>query len=113
MSRNDANPWEIFDRGDGTYSLGFDDFDSTADVFEEMGYEGGGCGWHGVVDALVRRKVPRLARNLEYDPEGSLFAALSDDPNALNEVAVLIRNALDDPALLRQALENADPDLMD
>jgi hypothetical protein len=113
MTRNDSNPWEILDHGDGTYSLGFDDFGPMAGVFEEMGYEGGGYGWHGVVDALVRRKLPRIARDLEYDPEGSLFAALSDDPNALNEVAVLIQNAMADPALLRQALENADPDLMD
>jgi hypothetical protein len=47
------------------YSLTFSDFDPTAAVFEEMGQEGGGYGWHGVVDALVRMQAPELAPKLE------------------------------------------------
>ena len=111
--KNEFAPCDLVESGDGTFSLCFEDFDATADTFEEMGQEGGGYGWHGVVDALVRMKAPKLRRKLRYDPEASMFVALSKDWEALKQVAELIRGAIDDPALLKEAIENADPELMD
>ena len=105
-------PCRIDEQGDGTFSLSFDDFDPMAESFEELGQEGGGFGWHGVVEALVRMKAPHLAGRLEYDPEASMFVSLSPERRALEEVAGLIRDAIGDPALLREAIENADPELM-
>lgn len=111
---NEFAPFRFGKSGDaGTYSLAFDDFDPTAEVFEEMGQDGGGYGWHGVVDALVRMKAPKLKKKLQYDPEASLFVVFSKDRAALEQVAALMREALADPAVLREAIENADPDLMD
>jgi len=97
---------------DGRYWLGFTDFDGTADVFEELGQEGGGYGWHGVVDALVRIRAPNLRKKLSYDPEASMFTVSSTDAAAIRQVCDLIRAALADPALLREAIGRADPDLM-
>jgi Immunity protein 51 len=96
-----------------TRSLIFNDFDSTADTFEELGQDGGGYGWHGVVDALIRMKAPKLKRKLHFDPEASLFAVNSKDQDALKQVAELIREAINSPELLREAIQNADPELMD
>jgi hypothetical protein len=98
---------------DGTHSLAFTDFDGTAAVFEEAGHEGGGYGWHGVVDALVKMRAPKLRRKLNYDPEGSMFAVWSKDADAIRQVAELIRAAVHDQDLLREAIRKADPDLMD
>ena len=42
-----------------------------------------------------------------------MFVALSKDREALKQVAELIRNAINAPALLKEAIENADPNLMD
>jgi hypothetical protein len=109
----DFAPCRLVEHENGTFSLVFDDFDATAATFEEMGQEGGGYGWHGVVEALVRMKAPRVAKKLSYDPEASLFAVVSKDRRALATVAGLIRSAIADPQLLREAIENADPELMD
>lgn len=113
VKKNEFAPCNLVEHEDGTFSLCFEDFDATAATFEEMDQEGGSYGWHGVVDALVRMKAPKLKRKLRYDPEASMFVALSKDREALKQVAELIRNAIDDPALLKEAIENADPDLMD
>lgn len=106
-------PCRLVAHESGEYSLCFDAFEAAQDVFEEMGWDGGGYSWHGVVDALVRMKAPELAAKLDYDPEASMFVALSDDPEVLAQVAGLMREALGNPALLREAIEKADPELMD
>jgi hypothetical protein len=110
---DDFAPCRLVEHEGGTFSLVFDDFDATAATFEVMGQEEGGYGWHGVVEALVRMKAPRIAKKLSYDPEASLFAAVSKDRRALATVAGLIRSAMADPQLLREAIENADPELID
>jgi hypothetical protein len=106
-------PCRLVPHEDGSYSLCFDAFEATQAIFEEMGWDGGGYSWHGVVDALVQLKAPDLQEKLDYDPEASMFVALSEDQEALAQVAGLIREAIDDPTILREAIENADPDLMD
>ena len=110
---DDFAPCQLVEHEDGTGSLLSSDFDATAAVFEEMGQEGGGYGWHGVVEALVRMKAPRIAKKVSYDPEASMFVAVSKDRRALGTVAGLIRGAIADPQLLREAIENADPELME
>ena len=106
-------PCGLCDRGDGSYSLVLSKFPPVEHIFEEMGYEAGGYGWHGMVEALVRMKAPELAPELEYDPEASMFVVISDDPKVLERVAGLIRRAVKSPSLLREALANVDPELMD
>ncbi len=113
MADDDFAPCRFGEYESGRYALTFDDFTATAALFEEAGQDGGGYGWHGAVEALVRLRAPHLRRKLRYDPEASLFVVLSKSPDALREVAGLIRAAVADPALLREAIANADPDLMD
>jgi hypothetical protein len=111
--KNEFAPCTLIESQDGTYQLVFEAFDRTAATFEEMDQEGGGYGWHGVVDALVRMKAPKLRKKLDYDPEASSFVAVSKDKEALKQVAELIRNAVNDPKLLKEAIKKADPELMD
>ena len=111
--KNEYAPCMLVEHDDSTYSITFTEFDATAETFEEMDQDGGGYGWHGVVDALVRMKAPKLQKQLDYDPEASMFVALSADKDVLKKVAELIRDAIADPKLLKQAIKKADPDLMD
>jgi len=106
-------PCQLVEHENGSYSLIFDDFDRAADIFEEMGYEAGGYAWHGVADALVRTHAPELQTRVKYDPESSMFAAYGTDRDALGRLAELIRTAVDDPVVLRAAIESANPELMD
>ena len=104
----DITPFRISEH----FSLSLTELDEAAEVFEECGYDGGSYGWHGVADALIRLKAPHLADKLEFDPEASMFAAYGPDRNALEELAVLLKSAMNDHALLKMAIENADPELM-
>lgn len=107
-------PCQFAENADGgPHSLIFTDFHLADEIFEGLDRDGGGYGWHGVVDALVRLKDPKLVKHLAYDPEASMFVALSKDRDALKQVADLIRSAIDNPKLLKQAIKKANPKLMD
>jgi predicted dinucleotide-binding enzyme len=110
--KNEYAPCTLVEH-EGNYSLCFTEFESGAETFEEMDLESGGYAWHGVVDALVRMKAPKLQPKLSYDPESSMFVVVSEDKDALKKVAELIRDAIADPKLLKQAIKKADPELMD
>lgn len=113
MENQEFEPCRFMDYENGNFGLVFDDFDATYETFEEMDQEGGGYGWHGVMDALVRMKAPHLYKKLHFDPEASMFAVSSKDRAALAQVAALMRDAINDPELLKEAIANADPELMD
>ena len=113
--KTDIEPCELVEHENGQYSLILSDnnFIAYAPIFEEMGWEGGGYNWAGVADSLVRMKAPALAEKLSYDPEAGMFAAVSEDREALEQVGLLLRSAMNDPELLREAIEKADPERMD
>jgi hypothetical protein len=54
--------------GEGSHSLMLTEFDRWAETFEELGQEGGGYGWHGVADALVRLKARNSGRRSSTTP---------------------------------------------
>ena len=113
MAEKDSeSPLRIW-KFEGKHHLSFDAFELTWETFEEMDQEGGGYGWHGVMDALIRMKAPELVDKINFDPEASLFSAYSKDKDAIGLLAELMHQAIADPALLRQAIANADPELMD
>lgn len=111
MSSNFA-PFSFVEHN-GSFSLLLTEFDDFYETFEELGHESGGYGWHGVADALIRLKAPHLAKKIQFDPEGSMFCAYGKDRAALEELARLLLRAMKDDSLLREALENANADLMD
>lgn len=98
---------------EGTHSLLLTDFAGTEAVFERHGFDAGGYAWAGVADALVRLRAPHLEGKVSFDPEGSMFCAVSSDRAALEELGRLLSAATRDHTLLEEALEHADPDLMD
>ena len=101
-----------------SYSIILDPFGpiylTTSSIFKAHGMEEpGGYAWHGVAEALVRLHAPEIASLVKYDPESSMFSAYGDDRAALLRVAQLIRQAQDNPAILEEALENANPEMLD
>lgn len=113
MTNQEFAPFSVSQYEDGDWGLTLSEFDDCYEIFDEFGYENGGYGWHGVAEALIRLKAPHLAKKIEFDPEASMFAAHAKKRDDLEELARLLRAAIDDEALLRTALENADPELMD
>ncbi len=111
---NEFAPLKLIETSPGKFSLLLTEFNTWAATFEEMGYpEAGGYAWHGVADALVRWKAPKLRMKCNYDPESSMFAAYGKDREALAQLAGLILEAMADPTILKEAIEKANPELMD
>jgi hypothetical protein len=111
-NENAFAPLQLIETTAGNYSLMLTEFDEWAGTFEEMGQDGGGYGWHGVADALVRLRAPKLKKKFDYDPEGSMFVAFGKDKDALTQLARLILTAMADPAVLKEAIAKANPKLM-
>jgi hypothetical protein len=105
-------PLQLLETQGGSYSLMLTEFDEWEGTFEEMGQEAGGYAWHGVADALVRLKAPKLKKKIDYDPEASMFVAYGTDRDALAQLARLIHEAMADPAVLKEAIAKANPKLM-
>ncbi|HEY3230513.1 MAG TPA: Imm51 family immunity protein [Roseiflexaceae bacterium] len=104
-------PCKLVEYANGGYSLILSDANFVHyDVFEELGWEGNGYDWCSVVDWLVHRENPALAEQLSYDPEAGMFVARSDDRDVLRLVAGLVRRAMQDKDVLREAIKNAELD---
>lgn len=93
-----------YDHKPGTYCLMLSDThmgDPAAAVFQENGYEGGGYSWTGAARSAVAAHAPELTDRLAYDPEAGLFVAYGTNPDALARLGTLLREAHEDPAVLR------------
>jgi Immunity protein 51 len=106
-------PCFLVDQEDGSYSLCFDRFELVGDALAARELQGGGYTWHAIVEGLLRTHAPQLEGVVDYDPEASMFVAYGTDREALKTVAELIRRAVSEPAFLTQALESADPELLE
>ena len=106
---------EFLDEADIVFRFGllFDAFDTTQALLESQGFMGGGYTWHGIVESMIRKKDPALNAELNYDPEGSMFCVRSSNQHALRTVLECIRNALADPEILQDAIDSADPSLIE
>jgi len=106
-------PCRLVDHGEGRCSLCFDDLRMPrVPLFDERGLAGNGYTWEAVVDSLVRRRRPDLVALVAYDSETAMFVAVGGRAN-LVAVAGLLRAALDDGAVLKQALDHAAPDRLE
>ena len=69
-------------------------------------------GWHGVADALIRLKAPKLKKKIDFDLEASMFVAFGKDRDALVQLAKLLLEAMAKSEVLMEAIEKANPKLM-
>ncbi|MFL5807348.1 MAG: Imm51 family immunity protein [Roseiflexaceae bacterium] len=108
---NPYAPCRLIEYGSGDYGLILSDAHFVHyDVFEELGREGNGYDWCSVVDWLARSEHPAWAQHVSYHPEAGMFVARSADRAVLGAVAGLIRRALHDKDVLRDAITHAELD---
>jgi hypothetical protein len=109
----DVAPCRLVDHGEGRYSLCLDDFRMPrVALFDERGLQGGGYTWEALADSLARLRRPELVDGLSYDSEAGMFVAIGTRPTLI-ALAHLLQEAMDDEALLRAALDAADPDRLE
>lgn len=100
-------PGTLVDHGEGHYSLIYSSFPAFDEIFTRKGLQGGGVIWRGMVVHLLEEQAPEALESLDFDPEGSVFSALSDDLDALRAVAKVLRQ-LETRELVQQLVENVD-----
>jgi hypothetical protein len=102
----------IFENHDGRFCLTITDTDDrTYALFEERELQGGGYTWEGIVEALVRMRMPDELPRLSIGAEADNMHIYCDERAPLERVAALVREAVTDHALLIAAIEAAGPDL--
>jgi hypothetical protein len=110
---SDVAPCRLVDHGEGRYSLCLDDYRMpSVALFDERGLQGGGYTWEAIADSLMRLRRPELVSGVSYDTESSMFVAMGTRPTML-ALAHLLQEALNDEALLRAAVDAADPDRLE
>lgn len=82
-------------------------------VFGECGQDANGYGWEGVSRSVVRERAPGLADRIQYDSEAGTFVAHSHEADALQQLGVLLKQAYDDHALLKELIEAGEPEWFD
>ncbi len=103
-------PGTLVERDGGKYSLVYSKFPKSDDleaVYHERGLQGDGRTWHGFVVHLMRQHVPAALDAIEFDPESSMFRAVSNDLAALRAVAAALAQ-LEDVELVKKLARTVD-----
>lgn len=100
MSDDDERyaPGKLVTHESGTYSLIFSQFPSSVELdrfYEQHRTEGGGYMWTALVDHLMREHSPEQLAKVSFDPESSMFCAVSKDLAALAAVADVLKRLED------------------
>ena len=90
------------------YVGGFKDeiFESRADE----GFEGGGYDWASLAKVFLDEIMPDLKRQIEFDPEASMFCVYSRNPEALQKFAFEFRAMCDDDKMMSALFSRAELD---
>lgn len=94
-------PGTLVDHGEGHYSLLYSSFPTFDGVFEHRGLDGGGDTWRAMVVHLLEEQAPEVLEAVDFDPDASVFCALSDSLPALKEVAKALERLQDRDTVLR------------
>jgi hypothetical protein len=105
----DFAPCRLLEHDDGRFSLLFFNFE-VSDQFERSGRLGNGYAWQSALEYLVQQSAPQLVGKISYDSEADMFVAISPDYAALKQLVALIRRAIDNPAILAEAISNSEWD---
>ena len=74
----------------------------------EVGHEPNGPFWEGIAQLLIRTQAPHLDGRFFFDSEAGTFCANSQDRDALDELAALLRVTATDPNRIRNLVASAD-----
>lgn len=83
------------------------------DVFDARsgdGFEGNGYDWASLAQVFLNEKCPHLLGKVDFDPEGSMFCAYSEDAEALMEFILKFKEACENRPLIADLFSRAELD---
>lgn len=87
--------------------------DGTRAWFVERDFDGSGYSVHGLVDAIIRMRIPDLYDELDFSPEGDNLLILCEEREPLVRVQLAVEGVVKNEDELEAALGMVDPDIME
>jgi len=112
-AKRGMEPFKWVDHGEGKASVILSAGLYKNEVFAERaddGFEGSGYDWGSLAAVFLEEKMPHLADRVKFDPEADMFAAYSDDVEALELFVYGFKDACEDDALIRDLFSRAELD---
>ena len=105
---------EVVKLSPGKHALTIACFDEEiVSRFREMGCEGNGYTWCGLVESAARILFGQQAETLSHSPTADSAMATSEDPAPLEIIAAHLRSAFHDDQKMAELIENANPEFLE
>lgn len=104
---------KILPQHQGRYCLTIMEPESNAvkALFEDLGLQGGGYTWEGIVSALLRERLPDRAGDISIGAEADNMYVHSADRALLETIAELVAEVASDPQKIEKLVETDDDDI--
>ena len=106
-------PFILVEHESGSISMILNVGDYKNEIFqarENEGFEGNGYDWASLALVFLEERLPELKGIINFDPEGSMFCAYSNDKNAMHKFAIEFKNACENDELINDLFSRADLD---
>lgn len=77
---------------------------------EDEGFEGNGYDWESLARVFIEEQAPSFIECIDFDSEGSMFCAYSEDKKALKEFVLQFKKACENEVLIMDLFSRAELD---
>lgn len=77
---------------------------------EDEGFEGNGYDWESLARVFVEEQVPELSESIDFDSEGSMFCAYSNNKGTLEKFILQFKEACENKELIMDLFSRAELD---
>ncbi|CAM4478355.1 Imm51 family immunity protein [Paenibacillus endophyticus] len=106
-------PFQLVSHNNGSISLILNVGNYKREVFgarAEEGFEGNGYDWASLAAVFLQEQKPELADVIRFDPEADMFAAYTDNKEAMFSFALAFKEACENDALIIDLFSRAELD---
>lgn len=98
---------DIFESGDRYCLSAIIEEELPDTLFAEHDLQGGGYTWAPILQSLIALNLPAFVEAIEVGAEADNFYAYADTREILDEVASLLKTAINDRHMLQAAIDHA------
>ncbi|MBH5316329.1 tetratricopeptide repeat protein [Paenibacillus sp. GSMTC-2017] len=107
------NQFSLVAHNNGSISMILSVGEYKRDIFQtraEEGVEGNGYDWASLATVFLNEKMPHLVDIIRFDPEADMFAAYTDNREAMFSFAIAFNEACEDDILMKDLFSRAELD---
>ncbi|MDT9722110.1 Imm51 family immunity protein [Paenibacillus sp. ClWae2A] len=112
-ANEEINPFGLISHNNGSISMILGVGEYKHEIFQtrsEEGFEGNGYDWGSLAAVFLKERMPHLVHIVRFDPEADMFAAYSDDREAILSFAIAFKGACEDDSLIKDLFSRAELD---